>query len=179
MPVRRLYAKRIHSGSCLGRLVEAECSVMKHNVNDRFLAAGSVSRILSAILRSQDGHSSRRRVTTPLQRPTRTFGEPSQLAGGDACAPPSIRPYLVLLRVGFAMQRSLLNARCALTAPFHPYLLLRGGIFSVALSVGRPSGPNSLSAFGDPVLRRRSRALPGTPLCGVRTFLSRFLPRAA
>jgi hypothetical protein len=55
----------------------------------------------------------------------------------DACAPQFIRPYLVLLRVGFAMQRSLLNARCALTAPFHPYLL-RGGIFSVALSVGQP-----------------------------------------
>ena len=29
--------------------------------------------------------------------------------------------YLVLLRVGFAMQRLLPGARCALTAPFHPY----------------------------------------------------------
>lgn len=35
-----------------------------------------------------------------------------------------IPAYLVLLRVGFTMPRSLLNARCALTAPFHPYLSL-------------------------------------------------------
>ena len=30
-------------------------------------------------------------------------------------------PYLVLLRVGFAVPSSLLPRRCALTAPFHPY----------------------------------------------------------
>ncbi len=30
-------------------------------------------------------------------------------------------PYLVLLRVGFAVPRALLPERCALTAPFHPY----------------------------------------------------------
>ena len=34
-------------------------------------------------------------------------------------------PYLVLLRVGFAMPRALLPGRCALTAPFHPYLRLQ------------------------------------------------------
>jgi hypothetical protein len=72
-------------------------------------------------------------------------------------------PYLVLLRVGFAMPCALLRRRCALTAPFHPYRnsrtsqaqracacwplcpaqkriglrhsLMCGGIFSVALSV--------------------------------------------
>ena len=43
--------------------------------------------------------------------------------------------YLVLLRVGFSLPRLLPAARCALTAPFHPYLF-PGGIFSVALSVG-------------------------------------------
>ena len=31
-------------------------------------------------------------------------------------------PYLVLLRVGFALPAALLRRRCALTAPFHPYL---------------------------------------------------------
>ena len=72
-------------------------------------------------------------------------------------------PYLVLLRVGFAMPVALLRRRCALTAPFHPYLAVvlspslrsrsvdqnfrqsktsglqrrRGGMFSVALSVDR------------------------------------------
>jgi len=30
-------------------------------------------------------------------------------------------PYLVLLRVGFTLPRLLPAARCALTAPFHPY----------------------------------------------------------
>src|SRR5208337_368650 len=33
-------------------------------------------------------------------------------------------PYLVLLRVGFALPGALLRRRCALTAPFHPYLSL-------------------------------------------------------
>ena len=62
-------------------------------------------------------------LPAPLKRPTRTFREPSRLAESPcANAVRLIRPYLVLLRVGFAMQRSLLNARCALTAPFHPYL---------------------------------------------------------
>jgi hypothetical protein len=46
--------------------------------------------------------------------------------------------YLTLLRVGFALPPLLPMARCALTAPFHPYLDERGGIFSVALSVGSP-----------------------------------------
>jgi len=30
-------------------------------------------------------------------------------------------PYLVLLRVGFTLPPPLQAARCALTAPFHPY----------------------------------------------------------
>src|SRR6202142_466513 len=39
-----------------------------------------------------------------------------------ACA--GFPPYLVLLRVGFALPAALLRRRCALTAPFHPYLSL-------------------------------------------------------
>jgi len=31
-------------------------------------------------------------------------------------------PYLVLLRVGFTLPPALRSERCALTAPFHPYL---------------------------------------------------------
>ena len=56
-------------------------------------------------------------------------------------------PYLVLLRVGFTLPPLLPAARCALTAPFHPYLCSGanteaiGGLFSAALSVGsRPPG---------------------------------------
>jgi hypothetical protein len=36
-------------------------------------------------------------------------------------ATPELPPYLVLLRVGFALPAALLSRRCALTAPFHPY----------------------------------------------------------
>ncbi len=46
--------------------------------------------------------------------------------GGDAemrlAGEPAHRPYLVLLLVGFTMPLPLPDARCALTAPFHPYL---------------------------------------------------------
>ena len=37
--------------------------------------------------------------------------------------------YLVLLRVGFTLPHLLPDARCALTAPFHPYLILRRFVF--------------------------------------------------
>jgi len=47
--------------------------------------------------------------------------------------------YLALLPVGFALPPGSPRTRCALTAPFHPYLpglTPAGGFFSVALSVG-------------------------------------------
>ncbi len=71
-----------------------------------------------------------------------------------------LSPYLVLLRVGFAMRRTLLSDRCALTAPFHPY---------------PPFGRRYLfcGTFRRSALKRSSRTLSGTPLCGVRTFLPR------
>src|ERR1022692_328922 len=67
-------------------------------------------------------------------------------------------PYLVLLQVGFAMPRVLPPARCALTAPFHPYRCrLRGhlgGIF--LLHCPWAHAP---------------QVLPGTSPDGARTFL--------
>src|ERR1700689_5553795 len=44
--------------------------------------------------------------------------EPARSPGRTRAFP----PYLVLLRVGFALPAALLPRRCALTAPFHPYL---------------------------------------------------------
>ena len=44
-------------------------------------------------------------------------------------------PYLALLPVGLAMPGLLPARRCALTAPFQPDRDMRGGLFSVALSV--------------------------------------------
>jgi hypothetical protein len=69
----------------------------------------------------------------------------------------SYRSYSVLLPAGFAMPLTLPPARCALTAPFHPYRLrlLRvsaGGLLSVALSLGSPP-PD--------VIRRRVSVEPG------------------
>src|ERR1700739_1527957 len=78
----------------------------------------------------EDGHSSRRSIAAPLKRPTRRLptrncGNPVTRAGqtrirglGLAIGFP---PYLVLLRVGFTLPARLRAARCALTAPFHPY----------------------------------------------------------
>src|SRR5262249_59384083 len=50
------------------------------------------------------------------------------LLAGSSNRPGSIRravllPYLVLLRAGFCLPPMSPPARCALTAPFHPYLL--------------------------------------------------------
>ncbi len=65
-------------------------------------------------------------------------------------------PYLVLLRAGFCLPSVLPRTRCALTAPFHPYLSYpRRYIFCA-------TGPSSYPA----------RALPGALPFGVRTFLS-------
>ena len=88
------------------------------------MAAGPVSRILSAGLLRQDGHSSGPNITVRLKRPTRRLwrAEPARASGEAYSARPRLPPYLVLLRVGFALPVALLRQRCALTAPFHPYL---------------------------------------------------------
>ena len=63
---------------------------------------------------------------------------------------PTRRPYSVLLPVWFTVPSPLLQTRWALTPPFHPYLVIpvvaasaqrygrRGGLLSVALSLGSP-----------------------------------------
>ena len=61
-----------------------------------------------------DSHSSGINVTVYLERPTRS-------QRGSRCR----GTYLVLLRVGFTMPPLLPAVRCALTAPFHPYLYSR------------------------------------------------------
>src|SRR3990172_3965197 len=69
-----------------------------------------------------------------LERPTR------RLRTGRPRAP----PFLVLLRAGFGLPPLLPGARCALTAPFHPYppppsaRAKTGGMFSVPLSFRLP-----------------------------------------
>jgi len=72
-----------------------------------------------------DNHSSGTDVAISLKQPTQ-----------KQCGPHIVFLYLVLLRVGFTMPLLLPKARCALTAPFHPYRTRFGGILSVALAVG-------------------------------------------
>ena len=61
-----------------------------------------------------DNHSSGTNVTACLKQPTRSQRGSRHL-----------ETYLVLLRVGFTLPLLLPTARCALTAPFHPYLYSR------------------------------------------------------
>src|SRR3954453_12882814 len=85
---------------------------------------------------ARDGHSSATAVAGRLKA---TNPGESPETGLGLVAP---RLYSVLLPVGLAVPRMLPPARCALTAPFHPYrwaLQLTGGIFSVALSLRSPS----------------------------------------
>ena len=76
-----------------------------------------------------DDHSSATNVTVRLKRPTRIRrGSRHQI------------PIWSCSERGLPSPRLLPTARCALTAPFHPYLRT-GGFLSAALSVGsRPPG---------------------------------------
>ncbi len=68
-------------------------------------------------------------------------------------------PYLVLLPVGFAVPLPLPDARCALTAPFHPYLHPQAGARRFAFC-GTFPGVASAGRYPAPCLR------------GARTFLA-------
>ena len=120
------------------------------------MTTGPVSRILSPVLRPGDGHSSRPRIAAWLKRPTRKLDAPSQPVPPDLSG--ELLPYLVLLRVGFALPRASLPGRCALTAPFHPYPDESGRYVFCG-------------TFRRPGLNQTSRMLSGTLPCGVRTFL--------
>src|SRR5450755_2087267 len=88
----------------------------------------------------RDGHSSGTMFAHCLEQPTRTASLTSPCGVFAFANSPRCRPYSVLLPVWFAVPPPLPEARCALTAPFHPYLdsihnASRAGLFSVALSL--------------------------------------------
>jgi len=62
-----------------------------------------------------DNHSSGTCIATCLKQPTQEPCEPHVFAS-------KLLFYLVLLQVGFTLPQLLPAARCALTAPFQPYL---------------------------------------------------------
>jgi hypothetical protein len=98
----------------------------------------------------EDNHSSGIRVAAYLKRPTREHVWATRAASSEdeaACS-----PIWSCSRRGLPCHRVLPPARCALTAPFHPYRPLCrgvGGLLSVALSVGsRPPGVTWRRALG-------------------------------
>jgi len=88
----------------------------------------------------EDDHSSGTNVAVRLKQPTREHVRAARRTPECACSP--IWP---CSGWGLPCHALLPGVRCALTAPFHPYLYPAsraiGGIFSAALSVGsRPPG---------------------------------------
>ena len=84
-----------------------------------------------ADLIQQRGKGKSRPISRVLSRATIHLGQMSPFASSNlpesrtGRARPSfdsLDSYLVLLRVGFSLPRLLPVVRCALTAPFHPYL---------------------------------------------------------
>jgi hypothetical protein len=63
-------------------------------------------------------HSSGMHVAVHLERPTRERARAARCRRKRTSV--DLFPYLALLRAGFAVPRLLPDARCALTAPFHP-----------------------------------------------------------
>src|SRR5262249_30187305 len=112
---------------------------------------------------ADDDHSSSPAIADGIKRPTRRLGRAVQPA--VFCWAP---PYLVLLRAGFCLPPVLPRARCALTAPFHPYPSTRFALACEPRSGRYLFCATSPSSCPD-------RELPGALPCGVRTFLSAFV----
>jgi hypothetical protein len=126
---------------------------------------GGISRVLSPLAGAVGSFLWDRRCRRPR----------AAYPGLDRGGPPLI-PYLALLRVGFTMPRLSPDARCALTAPFHPCLCLKktampastaiGGVLSVALSVAsrRPGVTRHPALWSSDFPRRRTpRRDPHSP----------------
>ena len=125
------------------------------------ISRGGGSRPVSRVLSGAAIHLRRTSPCACSDLPGSGAGHASPPDGGSL-------PYLVLLRMGFALPPVLPPARCALTAPFHPCRVpsrTRGGLFSVALSVGsRPPGVTWHPALRSPDFpppRRSGQRLPG------------------
>ena len=110
------------------------------------------------------GHFSRTAIARRLQQPTRKYD------GTDRSVPlisERLLPAWPCSGWGLPGQPSHLGCRCALTAPFHPYLIplpkrrAIGGMFSVALSlISRPVGVTDHPVLWSPDFPpRRARKL--------------------
>ena len=85
-------------------------------------------------------------------------GRSMRNTSADPCEP-ARRPYSVLLRVGFAVRRLLPAPRCALTAPFHPYLINQAVCSLWHFPLAKDRNPSPGGRYPPPSFR------------GARTFL--------
>ena len=111
-------------------------------------AKGPVSRILSCAVIPLGAALPRTLISDLPGGSGNTLEQPcgaGQAPSAYRAPSPRFPPYLVLLRVGFTLPQPLLTARCALTAPFHPYpradpaswfrVALRGGVAEAVSSL--------------------------------------------
>ena len=135
----------------------------------RSVAAGPVSRILSAGLLRRDGHSSGPRITARLKRPTRRLwrAEPARARANSRGSLPiwSCSVWGLPCPPHYCDGGALLPHLFTLTPALPPGRYVFCGTF-------RRMNPPKQSLYGAP-----SRTLSGTLLCGVRTFLPRHLTR--
>ena len=127
---------------------------------------GSGSRPVSRVLSKAVIHLRRTSPHACSDLPGSGAGHASSPVGGAL-------PYLVLLRVGFTLPPVLPPARCALTAPFHPYLTsFRTYTAHTARAVAAPMrGLEAVCFLWHFPWARAPQALPGTLPFGARTFL--------
>jgi hypothetical protein len=96
-------------------------------------ASRPISRVLwGRFLRLRDGHSSGTSVAGRLEQPTRAAGLKTSLEKTPR------RPYSVLLPVGFAMPPAVTGGAVRSYRTLSPLPRMRGGLLSVALSLGSP-----------------------------------------
>jgi hypothetical protein len=123
-------------------------------------ASWPISRVLSMLClvgKTLDDHSSGTFVAERFTQPTRAAGRKCP----ETCV--SCHPYSVLLPVGFALPLLLPDARCAFTAPFHPYRTnVRWFVFCGTFPEVTPAG-----------------RYPALLFRGARTFLPRTLSSIA
>ena len=130
------------------------------------LPNGSGSRPVSRVLSKAVIHLRRTSPRACSDLPGSGAGHASPPVGG-------VLPYLVLLRVGFTLPPVLPPARCALTAPFHPYpaSVLAMGVPLRGFMPRTSRGLEAVCFLWHFPWARAPQALPGTLPFGARTFL--------